>query len=125
MTLNTTRCSRWSRLHQQAIGYENELQTMPLEMIQALWANADRNSAEPGALVPNAIINQSHSGYKSDHRLDIADSRAAQTAINDDRQNECRSGGCFLPSTRESVIESKKLFLVLAERSMILLPIKS
>ena len=61
---------------------------MHLDIILSLRANADLTSPGPPAFVCNENLNQSDSDYESDHRPEIAEGRAASSAIDHDMQND-------------------------------------
>jgi len=88
MTSNTTKWSSYRRIHQQAAAYEKHFQTMHLDMVLSLHANADLTAAGPPAFVRNENINQSALDYESDHRLEIGNGRAASSEIDDNMQND-------------------------------------
>jgi hypothetical protein len=82
---------------------------MHLDIVLSLRANADLTSPGPPAFVRDENINQSDSDYESDHRLEIADCRAASSEIDDDMQNDSDAEDvshppvCGRPSSQETI----------------------
>jgi len=109
MTSNTTKCPYCRRRYQQAAAYEKHVQTMHLDIVLSLNANADLTSRGPLAFVPDETINQSDSDYESDQGLEIADCRAASSEIDDNMQNDSDAEDmshppvCGPPSSQETI----------------------
>jgi len=109
MTSNTTKCPYCRRRYQQPAANEKHLQTMHLDIVLSLRVNADLTSPGPPAFVRNENINQSDSDYESDHRLEIADCRAASSEIDDNMQNNSDAEDvshppvCGRPSSQETI----------------------
>jgi len=109
MTSNTTKCPYCRRRYQQAAAYEKHSQTMHLNILLSLPANADLTSSGPPAFVYDENINQSDSDYKSDHRMEITDCCAASSKIDNDIQNDSDAEDishppvCRRPSSQETI----------------------
>ena len=65
-------------------GYEKHLHTIHFDIVLSLCGNADLTRPGPPGSVHDENINQSHSEYKSDQRLEIADCRTASSEIDHD-----------------------------------------
>jgi len=109
MTSNTTKCPYCRGRYQQAAAYEKPLQTIHLEIVLSLHANADLTSPGPTDSVRDESIKQSDSDYESDYRLEITDCRAASSEIDDDIQNDSDTEDvshlplCGSPSPQETI----------------------
>jgi len=109
MTSNTTKCPYCRRRYQQAAAYEKHLQTIHLDIILSLRANADLTTPGPPAFVHDETINQSDSDYESDYRLEIADCCVASSEIDDVMQNNSDAEHishppvCGRPSSQETI----------------------
>jgi len=88
LTSNTRKCPYCRQRYQQATAYKEHVQTMHVNIVLSLCANADLTSPGPPAFVLDENINQSDSDHESDYRLEIAHCRAASSEIDDDMQND-------------------------------------
>jgi len=125
MTSNSTTSPYCRRRYQQAAAYENDLQTMHLDIGLSLRvrATAEQGSPQPTAFPRYENVHPHNADYESDPVLQIVD-HGPYSEIENDMEEDSDAEDTSKPPAH-SAPPANRLFQVLEDHSAMLLPIQS